>query len=184
MLAWGHNRIENPNLEMPFLNASKLAHAEINAMLHFASRKQNEPELRTLDARDLILWTTTEPCPLCVGALVMMNFRELRFASRERWAGSLEILDANWYLRSKKAVVHRPENALLENILVLLHVEYELRDYDPRSHELIQAWAQDTPEAVQLGIALHLNGQLNQLRHECSEAREAFDTLARLMMVA
>ena len=45
---------------------------------------------------------------LCIGASVIMNLRELKYASRERWAGSLEILEANRYLQSKKIKVHHP----------------------------------------------------------------------------
>jgi tRNA(adenine34) deaminase len=183
MLAWGHNRIEQTDLEIPYLHNSRLAHAEMNAILHLISRKQNEPQYAPLEPRDLILYTTTEPCPLCVWALVMMNFKELKYASKEAWGGSLEILEANHYLRAKNIKVHHPENTLLETILVMLHVEFELRVDKGRSHELIHRWAQDTPQAVQLGTALHQNGKLSQLRHELSEARDAFNTLERLMMV-
>jgi tRNA(adenine34) deaminase len=183
VLAWGHNRIEHSNLELPYLQGSKLAHAEMNAILHLISRKQNEAQCHNLEPRDLILYTTTEPCPLCVGAVVMMNFRELKYASKEAWAGSLEILEANRYLRSKKIKVHHPEDALLETILVMLHVEFEYRDGNDRSLDLIHRWAQDTPQAVQLGTALHQNGKLSQFRHEFSEARDAFNALEGLMMV-
>jgi tRNA(adenine34) deaminase len=177
VLAKGHNRIAQKNLEMPFLNASKLAHAEINAMLHLASKMQNEPDFQGLEVRDLILWTTTEPCPLCVGGMVMMNFRELKYASKERWAGSLEIFDVNRYVRSKKMKIHHPENKLLETILVMLHVEFELRDGDDGSKLLIECWEQDTSEAIHFGTILHQNGTLNQVRNDVSDARIAMNTL-------
>jgi tRNA(adenine34) deaminase len=183
VLAWGHNRIVQTNLEMPYLHDSRLAHAEMNAILHLISRKQNEPLCAHLEPRNLILYTTTEPCPLCVGALVMMNFRELKYASKEAWGGSLEILEANQYLRSKNIKVHHPENILLEAILVMLHVEFELRVDKERSHDLIHRWAQDTPQAVQLGTVLHQNGKLSQFRHEFPEARDAFNALEGLMMM-
>ena len=61
VLAKGHNRMANTTLEMPYLHKSKLAHAEMNAMLHLASRMRNEAEFAKLEVRDLILWTTTEP---------------------------------------------------------------------------------------------------------------------------
>src|SRR5438105_1014959 len=40
---------------------SRLAHAEVNALLGLAGS--------SADPRVLVLYTTAEPCPLCVGAL-------------------------------------------------------------------------------------------------------------------
>ena len=39
-----------------------------------------------------IVYTTTEPCPLCMGALYMSGVRGLRFTSRDPWAGSANLL--------------------------------------------------------------------------------------------
>ena len=47
------------------IGRSRLAHAEVNALLGLAGT--------TLDPRGLALYTTLEPCPLCVGAIVMAN---------------------------------------------------------------------------------------------------------------
>ncbi len=174
VLATGRNRMATTTLEMPYLNSSRLAHAEMNAMLYLASRMQNELECAKLEVRDLILWTTTEPCPLCIGASVMMNLRELKYASRERWAGSLEILNANPYLQSKKIVVHHPENLEFEIILVLLHAELGLRQETP---QLLECWAEDTPRAIALAQELSQNGTLEQLRKTVTDAREAMNTL-------
>lgn len=55
----------------------KLSHDELNALLKVS--EFNHPRIR-----NYILYTTTEPCPLCFGALVMANVRNLRYAARVR----------------------------------------------------------------------------------------------------
>jgi tRNA(adenine34) deaminase len=177
VLAVGHNRMAQPNLEMPYLHNSRLAHAEMNAMLHLASRMQNESEPAKLEVRELILWTTTEPCPLCISAAVMMNLRTLKYAAREPWAGSLEILEANRYLASKKVKVQHPENTVFETILVALHTEMELRESNDLEHPILKCCTEFTPRAVELGKRLFLNGQLEQLRNFTADPREALNAL-------
>jgi tRNA(adenine34) deaminase len=61
-----------------------LAHAEINAILMVSEDKH--PDIRTYT-----IYTTTEPCPLCFGAIVMGTIRKAKFAQRDPWAGTAEL---------------------------------------------------------------------------------------------
>src|SRR3712207_7202914 len=65
-------------------------------------------EIYTLSLHDALpisghtLFTTTEPCPLCVGASYMSRVRAIRFAARDPWAGGTHLVAASPYLRSEE----------------------------------------------------------------------------------
>ena len=77
VLSRGRNRIHERSGPTGAIFGHKLAHAELNALLSLDHREH--------DPRACVLWTTTEPCPLCVGAARMSEVGGLRYASREPW---------------------------------------------------------------------------------------------------
>src|SRR5215218_9732192 len=77
VLSRGRNRIHERSGPSGAVFDHKLAHAELNALLSLDHREY--------DPRACVLWTTTEPCPLCVGAARMSEVGGLRYASREPW---------------------------------------------------------------------------------------------------
>jgi tRNA(Arg) A34 adenosine deaminase TadA len=124
-----------------------LAHAELCALLRL---DYSHEAVRT---RRCMLWATTEPCPLCVGALVMSNvIAELRIATRDPWAGSTNLFGTSPYLsrQQKKVTIHGPEeDPELELVLVSLKLA-GLRVRGGRQH-YIDALASMLPAAS--GIA-------------------------------
>jgi tRNA(adenine34) deaminase len=75
VLSLERNRIHECSGPPGAVFGHKLAHAELNALLSLDHREY--------DPRACVLWTTTEPCPLCVGAARMSEVGGLRYASRE-----------------------------------------------------------------------------------------------------
>jgi tRNA(adenine34) deaminase len=55
----------------------------------------------------LTLWTTVEPCPMCFGAVNVARISELHYGTRDPWAGSVDLLDGNWYMKRKHIEVHQ-----------------------------------------------------------------------------
>ena len=100
----------------------KLSHAELNALLKVS--EFDHPRIR-----NYTLYTTTEPCPLCFGALVMANVINLRYAARDRYAGSTSLNSSSRYISSKKINIEGPLFEL-EKVQITIHTTYELmRDY-------------------------------------------------------
>lgn len=79
VVARGRNRlrdkVRDSDGETNVLHRHPLAHAEINALLDFPFDK--------LSPSRCTLLTTTEPCPLCVGAVRMSHIGGLVYASRD-----------------------------------------------------------------------------------------------------
>jgi tRNA(Arg) A34 adenosine deaminase TadA len=129
-----------------------LAHAEVNALLAL-DNQHAEPHT-------CILYTSCEPCPLCLGALYMSGLRELRYASRDPFAGSVNLLGTTPYLSRKPIRVFGPERADLETILGGLHTEFVLRDSGESYRHVLDAWAAVAPEGVRLGEQMFRDGRL------------------------
>ena len=70
---------------------SQLRHAELNALLD-----GGEPLWR--DYRNAILFTTVEPCPMCLGAVVMADVPHIVFAIHDNVVHSAATVENNPYV--------------------------------------------------------------------------------------
>ena len=70
-----------------------MAHAEVEAL--------QKLDFDAIDPHSCALYTTTEPCPMCMGTFYMSGIRTLHYASREPYSGSTNLLGTTWYLSRK-----------------------------------------------------------------------------------
>ena len=84
--ARGRNRIMDTSAPDNQVCANELAHAELNALL---ALKLAYDECK---AKSVALYTTMEPCPLCMGAVYMSDVKTLHYAAHDPWAGSTNLL--------------------------------------------------------------------------------------------
>lgn len=153
LLARGRNRVFDlaPG---GHVKGNPLAHAEMNALL--------ELDYAAVDPHACSLFTTTEPCPLCLGALYMSGVRHLRFGARDGWCGSVDLLGATPYLARKPIAVSGPWPQI-EALVIVLQSEFALRQDTRRAQPLLEADRSLSPAAVALGEALHRTGELWRL---------------------
>lgn len=71
---------------------SQLSHAELNALL-------DGGEKLWTDFRRAILFTTVEPCPMCLGAVVMADVPHVIYALNDAVVQSKITLESNPYIR-------------------------------------------------------------------------------------
>lgn len=94
ILSTGRNTIYSKDSNDTILVNSTLAHAEMNALLsYYMSNTIN---------KDVTLYCTTEPCPMCFGTFIMSNIKNLVYACSENYAGSTDLINGNDYMLSKK----------------------------------------------------------------------------------
>lgn len=84
ILSRGRNRIYSKRSSDGRRHGKTLAHAEIEAL--------NQVDFDAFEPHTGVLYTTTEPCPMCLGTFYMSGFRTLHFASRDPYAGSVDLL--------------------------------------------------------------------------------------------
>lgn len=146
----------------------KLSHAELNALLKFS-------EFDHPDIRKYTLYTTVEPCPLCFGALVMSHVRALKFAARDRIAGSVSLAESNDYIRSKGIKINGPFQEL-EKFQMVLNTVVELKR-NPNPQRFLTAWEKDCPAGVELGIQHHQSGLFDKFLETGAGIEEVFQTV-------
>lgn len=138
-----------------------LAHAEVNAIL-----KLNETTDENIkkDIRTFTLYSTMEPCPFCFGAIVMGHIRNLKFASRDSWAGATALNDTIDYIKSKNISVNGPYKEA-ETVQIAMQTCFELetgRSYDI----LLKSWSSFCDKGVQTGEVLFRKDVLKKMISE------------------
>ncbi len=102
---------------------SQIRHAELNAILEGGERLWK-------DYRRAILFTTVEPCPLCLGAAVMADIPHIVFGLHDKNVCSALTVETNPYVRRH---IRSYYGGVLESEAMAI-----LSRYDPRSLREIQ----------------------------------------------
>jgi tRNA(adenine34) deaminase len=173
ILSRGRNRIMEEQAEAPYACGNTLAHAELNALLALKVERQVRHAAS--------LYTTTEPCPLCLGAFYMSSIRTLHYAAREPFAGSTNLLGTTPYLSRKPIKVYGPADAELEILITALAVEFELSAGVFPTSSVLQSWRQAIPKGLALGEQLYKNGDLKRMQAEGWNAAQMVTALSKLL---
>lgn len=169
LIASGRNRIFDDSAPQQQVSGSKLAHAEINALLQIPPGDDNVGSYR--------LFTAVEPCPLCCGALYMSGIREVHFAARDSHAGSTNMYGTTTYLKRKAMRVFGPVTEL-EAVVLVLNIEYFMRQSGRHpTSVLMQHWQSDCPEAVEVAQDCFDNGSLQSAASKGLTAEAVFSGL-------
>ncbi len=172
IVARGRNRILDTSAPDGQIYNDMLAHAEINALLALKLDQESR--------HDSVLYTTMEPCPLCMGAFYMSSVRTLHFAARDPYAGSTNLLGTTQYLGRKPIRVVAPFNSDLEISLIAMMVETEitLRGDSVITSRFFDEWRALSPKAMEFGIALYRSNELRKRQKENQSVSEIINWLA------
>ena len=173
ILARGRNRIHETDGEAPYVFNDTLAHAELNTLLAL----DTDHDTRHTST----LYTTTEPCPMCLGAFYMSGIRTLRYAAREPFAGSINLLGTTPYLSRKPIQIFGPSDTALEILVTALAVERDLFYRCNANNIVIQAWREVIPSGVVVGEKLHQTGTLRQMQAEGCTAERLFESISEII---
>ncbi len=154
-VATGRNRIRDKTAPHPQVCNSSLAHAELNAMLSL--------DEANVDPRTCTLYTTTEPCPLCMGGIRMMSIKSFHYACRDPWAGCSVMTEVVPYIKQKNLTVTPPQSPDLENCLAALLLECFLNQGLRPTHPFFEAWERVLPVGTRAGQELFDTGVLKGL---------------------
>ena len=83
IIAKGHN--------MVLKNTDPTSHAEIVAIRKACNK------LNTIDLSNYILYTTCEPCPMCLSAIIWSNIKEVYYACTKKDADDIGFRDNDIY---------------------------------------------------------------------------------------
>lgn len=156
---------------VPRLTGHRLAHAELDALM--------QADLSSPEAHTYELYTTQEPCPMCLGALVMANLTTVHYAA-EPWAGSTALLQATPYLRGQGVQAIPVTDQRLDAVCLALAMQPIFLEPQERARPHLAHYRATRPAAVRVGTLAYERQVLGRLRDQGAEASMAVDALARL----
>jgi len=148
------------------LTHDRIAHAETEAL-------RSAPA--GLDRKNASIYSSMEPCPMCTGAIRLMQLKTLYMAARDPAAGSTELLSATKFMRHFECQVVAPANPTLEFVNVAILIEYRTRNDHQRWRE---DWYVYHPLAVEIGEEMASSGIYESwIARDCS-AQEIYEIVA------
>lgn len=158
LLARGRNHIYDDHTAPGQISLNQLAHAELNTLLQI--------DRRSHDLHTSVLYTSLEPCPLCMGAIYMSGIRKIFYGARDSFAGSTDLLGTTPYMTRKNVQAVGPAEPVLETIFLGLQVLSEIRRKNVSGWLLFEtvvgSWKDSCPAAVALGQTLYDRQSLDQ----------------------
>jgi hypothetical protein len=110
----------------------------------------------------------------------MAQIKKIMYAARDPYAGSIDLLDANGYLRAKGISSEGPMVGDLENIVIGIQVDFFLRAKRRSLHPLMNAWEKVLPRGVELGKELFRSNILLVMGDRGASARDVYDSIQAL----
>jgi tRNA(Arg) A34 adenosine deaminase TadA len=169
IVARGRNRMYESVGEGNALYGHRLAHAEVNALIAV--------DWTAVNPGACALYTTMEPCALCVGAIRLARLGEVRYAAHDGSSGSIDLLHANRFMRRGQVRVVGPEHKALERTLVAMLVEFALWQADEHTARWCRDLASAVPDGYHLGARLHSSGFLRALRDRQTSTRDVVNQI-------
>ena len=128
-----HDSLDSPNT----ISNNIVAHAELNALASLQDDHRWD--------HSLMLFTTVEPCPMCMGAISMSPVRHVVVGSRDKYAGAANWADTQPFIKRKRITVEY-DDSHWETLFAALHA-YSLmqRRKVPRTHPFYQAFETQYP---------------------------------------
>ena len=159
LVAADRNRINNDSRTKGIkgLN-SRLSHAEIN-VLRLLDTSEYDPD-------SLTLYTTMEPCPMCMGTALMSNIRHIRYAALDPYCGMTHLAQSEPYYMSKQIDCCH-EGGEAEQFQLAMQCITELRRLsDGKSDVVYRQFKSYAPKAAAAAERLYNNSTFAKLEGE------------------
>jgi tRNA(adenine34) deaminase len=137
------NRIFEDDSPAPQLAQSRLAHAELNLLVGLTSERTYE---------GWTLYTSLEPCLLCLGATYAMRVGRLCFAAEDLYGGAVGRVRENDDMRTHPVVVEGPLEGPLGRLAEVMLVAFFLR-HRPESN-VVASYRRLRPEFVERAVGV------------------------------
>lgn len=168
----GRNRWHETMAPAKQVCGNRLAHAEVNVLLQVETLKSD-------DLKSMTLYTTTEPCVLCFGAIVMSGVRTVRYAASDPEAGGADLNEAgNRFIRSRNIDIRKADHFLGE-IQRVIRTDQVLRAIaGERATRLLNQDRAEYPRAVDLGVRWFETNKLQDMARKRVPVSEIVDEIA------
>jgi len=154
---------------------------------HYPNRRTAHAEMaciRNLDIEkypnfyEYHLYTTMEPCPMCMGTIVMGGIRKIHVAAKDRYCGALHYVKYDPYMQSKRMQIYLEEGEL-EAVQLVQQGYHEFRREKGKESNVVKEFALDCPEAIALARELYEERYLDRCLEQGTPYCDVYDTICR-----
>ena len=128
------------------------------------------------DTRNYTLYSSMEPCPMCIGTIIMSNLKRVRAAAHDAWAGASDICMLNTYAQKKSVEVVFADD-FLANMQIALQGCVELR-YNGSDSEVYKSFMEMYPLGASVAYKLYSEKLTDRFIAEGKPFAEIFDLIA------
>ena len=130
------------------------------------------------DLKNYTLYTSMEPCPMCIGTIIMSNLKRVRVAARDAWAGASDICIKNAYAQKKFVDVVFADD-FLANMQIALQGCAELKNNGTES-AVYKSFTSMYPLGASAAYRLWSEGIADKYVDDLIPFSEVFDRTAEL----
>ena len=156
---------------------------------HYPNRRTAHAEMycvRNIDAekypclKGYHLYTTMEPCPMCMGTIVMGGIRKIHVAAKDKYCGALHYIDYDPWMKSKNMEVSL-EGGELEAVQLVQQGYCELRKFGGEMSAVLRQFQLDSQGAIEAALMLYHERYLDRCVDENMPYREIYDAICGLL---
>ena len=147
----------------------RIAHAETDCLIRLDTRKYP-------DVKNYTIYACMEPCPMCMGTIVMSNFRKIRVAAKDGYCGSIHYCKDDRYV-STKNINTIFELGDLQLVQLTMQIYFEFKMNNGVSNEIIDCFAADCPKAVEIASKFYKNRTLDKLAADGTDFSIVYDLI-------
>jgi tRNA(Arg) A34 adenosine deaminase TadA len=111
IISSGRNQLFDNRESANLVRNTLVSHAELNAIAALPVEYRKD--------KSVVMYTTMEPCPMCMGAVVMSSIRNIRIAIADPWAGAVGLLSVDRYMGSKKVKISFEEGLVRDSFFYI-----------------------------------------------------------------
>jgi len=129
------------------------------------------------DLKNYTLYTSMEPCPMCIGTIIMSNLKKVKVAAHDSWAGASDICIKNSYAQKKCVEVEFADD-FLANVQIALQGSVELR-INGTDSEVYKSFMEMYPLGASAAYKIYSEKLLGEV--SLLNAGDAFDRVAEIL---
>ena len=171
IISEGRNRIGEAGIPNPIV-----VHAETEAIRNLDIHKYPEPKKYTL-------YAGLEPCPMCMGTIVMGRIRNVVIAARDDFGGAMKLVEYSPFMKSKNIQVTWLDNELGDVQRAFQTVRELLFNEDrDKLERILQDFSVYNKTGVEAAKELVAGGYFAGKHLEDISVEEVFDELIQRML--
>lgn len=151
---------------------SRTAHAEMYCMRNIDTKKH--PSLR-----EYHLYTTMEPCPMCMGTIVMGGIYKIHVAAKDKYCGALHYINYDPWIKSKNMEVYLEEGEL-EAVQLAQQGYHELRRSNGEMNRVLEQFQLTCPKAIDVAFIMYQERYLDKCIENNTPYCEIYDHICNL----